>query len=278
MLVYFLSMNKNPPIIYCVNISEIITLFKIILYLIWSYFFLKYNMDALILAAGTGSRMGGIDSPKCLLNIGDTSIINYQINCFKKLGIEKIFVLTGYNSEQIKNHVNKDIILIPTSNYLTTNNLYSIWDARSFLQNDFICVYGDLFFHKQILSNCINNKNDVCLVIEKNIRSETMRVKIENDHIVEVNKTIPLKSSHGNFIGMSKFKKDVIPFFFNEVSKLIKIGNYDAYYTKAIESMIKNKQKIDYVETNNLPWLDIDEKHEYEEAKKIYQNMNMRYF
>ena len=69
MLVYFLSMNKNPPIIYCVNISEIITLFKIILYLIWSYFFLKYNMDALILAAGTGSRMGGIDSPKCLLNI-----------------------------------------------------------------------------------------------------------------------------------------------------------------------------------------------------------------
>jgi L-glutamine-phosphate cytidylyltransferase len=235
-------------------------------------------MDALILAAGTGSRMGGIDSPKCLLNIGNTSIINYQINCFKKLGFEKIFVLTGYNSKQIKSHVDKDVILIPTSNYLTTNNLYSIWDARNFLQNDFICVYGDLFFHKQILSNCINNKNDICLVIEKNIRSETMRVKIENDHIVEVNKTIPLELSHGNFIGMSKFKKHIIPNFFNEISKLIKIGNHDAYYTKAIESMIKNKQKIDYVETNNLPWLDIDEKHEYEEAKKIYQNMNMRYF
>ena len=47
---------------------------------------------------------------------------------------------------------------------------------------------------------------------------------------------------------------------------------------KLTTQLIKNKQKIDYVETNNLPWLDIDEKHEYEEAKKIYKNMNMRYF
>ena len=32
-------------------------------------------MDALILAAGRGTRMGGIDTPKCLLDIGGLSII-----------------------------------------------------------------------------------------------------------------------------------------------------------------------------------------------------------
>ena len=231
-------------------------------------------MDALILAAGTGTRMGKIEKPKCLLDIGGTSIINYQINCFKELGIQKIFVLTGYNSDQIKNHLGKKVNFIQTSNYLTTNNLYSFWDAKNFLQDDFICVYGDLFFHNQILCNCIDNKNEICLVIEKNIRNETMRVKIKNNYVVEVNKTIPIELANGNFIGMAKFKKQIIPTLFNEISKLIKVGNHDAYYTKALESMIKNGQKIGYVETNNLPWLDIDEKHELVQAKKIYQNMN----
>ena len=54
---------------------------------------------------------------------------------------------------------------------------------------------------------------------------------------------------------------------------MINDGNYNSYYTDAIESMIKNGFKINYVETNNLSWLDIDEKHEFEEAKKIYQKI-----
>ncbi len=229
-------------------------------------------MDEFDLAAGTGSRMEGTDKPKCLLDLGGISIINYQIKCFKELGIKKIFVLTGYNSDEIKNHLNEEVTFIETSNYLTTNNLYSIWDAKNFLQDDFVCVYGDLFFHKEILSNCINDKNDICLIIEKNIRNETMRVKIKNNFIIEVNKIIPIEFSHGNFIGMCKFTKKIIPEFFNQISKLIQLGNHDAYYTEAIENLIKNKKQINYLETNNLPWKDIDEKFEYEEAKQIYQN------
>ena len=54
---------------------------------------------------------------------------------------------------------------------------------------------------------------------------------------------------------------------------MINDGNYNSYYTDAIESMIKNGSKINYVETNNLSWLDVDEKYEFEEAKKIYQKI-----
>ena len=41
-------------------------------------------MQGLILAAGIGSRMGNIDTPKCLLEIDEIPIIRYQINFFKK--------------------------------------------------------------------------------------------------------------------------------------------------------------------------------------------------
>ena len=231
-------------------------------------------MDALILAAGRGTRMGQIDIPKCLLDIGGTSIINNQIKNFKNAGINRIFIVTGYNSELIHSHLNGDFIFLHNSDYANTNNLHSVWAAKDSLDDDFICVYGYLLFHKEILENCIQNDNDICLVIEKNVRSETMKVKIENNLIVEVNKSISQDLADGNFIGMAKFKKSMIPVLFGEISLLVDNGNLKSYYTSAIESLIKKDEKINFVETNNFPWMDIDEEQELAEAKKIYQNMN----
>ena len=231
-------------------------------------------MDALILAAGRGTRMGQIDIPKCLLDIGGTSRINNQIKNFKNAGINRIFIVTGYNSELIHSHLNGDFIFLHNSDYANTNNLHSVWAAKDSLDDDFICVYGDLLFHKEILENCIQNDNDICLVIEKNVRSETMKVKIENNLIVEVNKSISQDLADGNFIGMAKFKKSMIPVLFGEISLLVDNGNLKSYYTSAIESLIKKDKKINFVETNNFPWMDIDEEQELAEAKKIYQNMS----
>jgi L-glutamine-phosphate cytidylyltransferase len=230
-------------------------------------------MDALILAAGRGTRMGNIEKPKCLLDIGGTTMIEYQIKCFKNIGINQIFIVTGYNSEMIEEYLTEDVTYIKNSEYASTNNLYSIWVANKIINDDFICVYGDLFFDQQILQNCINDDSEICMVLEKKIRNETMKARLNGEYIVEVNKKISENLASGNFIGMAKFKKQIIPLFFDEISKLVNQGNYDSYYTDAIESMIKTGSKINYVTTNNLSWLDMDEKFEFEEAKKIYQKI-----
>jgi choline kinase len=231
-------------------------------------------MDVVILAAGRGTRMGDLETPKCLIDLGGTKIIDHQINCFREIGVENIFVVTGHNSEMISNHLDNKVTLIENPEYSNTNNLYSLWVAKKILKNDFICVYSDLFFHKKILQNCVNSKDEVCLVIEKNIRDETMRVKIEGDYVIEINKIIPMNSASGNFIGLAKFKKESIDSLFSEISKLISQHSLNAYYTSAIESMIKKGKKIGFVETDNLPWMDIDEKHEIQEARKIYEKIN----
>ena len=230
-------------------------------------------MDALILAAGRGTRMGGIDRPKCLLDLGGISILKYQIECLKNAGINKIFIVTGYNSEQIHSHLNDDFNYLHNVEFATTNNLYSVWTARNSLDDDFICIYGDLLFDKKILDNCIQDTHDICLVVEKNTRRETMKVKIKNDTIVELNKNISENNADGNFIGMAKFRRPIISLFFTKISRLVENNNFDSYYTAAIELMIKDNKKINYVETNNLPWMDIDEQDEFQVAKKLFYKM-----
>ena len=230
-------------------------------------------MDVLILAAGRGTRMGEIEKPKCLLEFDGTSIIKYQIKCFKNLGINRIFVVTGFHSDLLHSHLHDEVIFLHNDDFATTNNISSLWTARNSLDDDFICIYGDLLFHKKILENLLNDENDICMVIEKNIRSETMKVKLDSDLVIEVNKKISEKNSNGNFIGMTKFSKNIIPSLFKEISELIKNKNINFYYTSAIESMINNGQKVHYVATNNLQWMDIDEPNEFDDAKKIFKQM-----
>ena len=229
-------------------------------------------MDALILAAGRGTRMKGIDIPKCLLKINGISLIDYQINCFKQLGINRIFVVTGFNSELIHSHLNNQVVFVHNDDFATSNNITSVWSARDFITDDFICVYGDLLFHKKILENLIQDNHDICMTVEKNVRPETMKVKFENEQIVQVNKKIPESEAEGNFIGLAKFSKHIIPNFFNAISDSIETDS-NSYYTSAIELLIHNGQSVNYIPTNNLQWLDIDEPNEFDDAKILFKQL-----
>ena len=81
------------------------------------------------------------------------------------------------------------------------------------------------------------------------------------------------EDADGNFIGMAKFRRPIISLFFTKISRLVENNNFDSYYTAAIELMIKDNKKINYVKTNNLPWMDIDEQDEFEVAKKLFYKM-----
>lgn len=228
-------------------------------------------MQGVILAAGKGSRMGDIDTPKCLLEINEIPIIKHQINSFKKNGIDDILVVTGYKSEMIHNLLNNEVKYVQNSRFNEMNNIYSVWLAIQKLQDDFVCVYGDLMFDEKILEKCLEIKNEIGLMVEPNTRDETMKVKIENKKIVAVNKQIEHNVANGNFIGMAKFSKKIIKIFFDEIDELI-TKNVDGYYTLGIEGLIKKNIQVGYQFTNGLSWMDMDEMDEFEEAKKIFVN------
>ena len=228
-------------------------------------------MQGLILAAGKGTRMGNIEVPKCLLEINGVPIIKHQINSFKKNGINDIVVVTGYKSEMIHDLLNDQVRYVHNSKFNEMNNIYSVWLAIQKLRGDFICVYGDLMFDEEILKKCLEIKSEIGLMVETNTRDETMKVKIENEKIVAVNKKIGYKTADGNFVGMAKFSKNVLKILFNEIDYLI-TENIDGYYTLGIENLIKKNVEVGYQVTNGLSWMDIDEEMEFEESQKIFHD------
>lgn len=230
-------------------------------------------MQGVILAAGRGTRMGNTEIPKCLLKIGNITLIDHQLSCLKKLGINDVLVVTGFHHDMIRDHLGSGVEYIFNENFENTNNLYSLSKAKEFVHDDFICLHADLLFHQNILKKCFEYDAQICLAVERNLREETMRVQIHNEKILKINKTIPLNVSNGNFIGMVKFQQEINNSLFENISALIQQKNFDAYFVLAIEKMIQKGMTVEFIETENLPWIDIDEKNEFESAKKIFTSL-----
>ena len=71
---------------------------------------------------------------------------------------------------------------------------------------------------------------------------------------------------------MAKFDKNIIPKLFNGISNCLEIDK-NSYYTSAIELLINNGQSVNYISTNNLQWMDIDEPNEFDDAKILFKQL-----
>ncbi len=107
-------------------------------------------MRAIILGAGSGSRMGQHtrDIPKVLLDINGKSILERQISLLRKHKVNEIFVVTGYKKEK---YVLKDIEYFFNPKYSETEQLTSMMTARRKIAGDVLIIFGDIIFDSDIL-------------------------------------------------------------------------------------------------------------------------------
>ena len=61
-------------------------------------------MDALIMAAGRGSRLGAHtdDRPKSLVDLGGTTPLEWQLDVLAARGIERAIIVTGYRRADVE--------------------------------------------------------------------------------------------------------------------------------------------------------------------------------
>lgn len=115
-------------------------------------------MKAIILAAGTGSRFGQYlkGSPKCLLRIGDSTLLEYQIALFTKLGITDIAVVKGYAADRINV---PGVRYYFNRHYHETNMVYSLFSAEPEINGNLIISYADILFDRNVLATLLETSS-----------------------------------------------------------------------------------------------------------------------
>lgn len=110
---------------------------------------MSYKADnAIIMAAGTSSRFAPLsyEMPKALIPVRGEVLIERQIKQLREAGIEKIVIIVGYKKEQFSYlHEKFGVVLVENREYLTRNNHSSIYAARDYLRNSYICSADNYF-------------------------------------------------------------------------------------------------------------------------------------
>ena len=108
---------------------------------------------ALILAAGKGTRIRSLtkNKPKCLLRFKGKTIIEILIEKLRFEGINRITVVTGYQSKKIKRKLRNSVKYINYPNYNQTNNLHTLLYAKKELNEPLLCIFSDLLLSQKII-------------------------------------------------------------------------------------------------------------------------------
>jgi histidinol-phosphate/aromatic aminotransferase/cobyric acid decarboxylase-like protein/choline kinase len=120
-------------------------------------------MQAIILAAGMGSRLGKYtrNNTKCMLPINGKTLAERALDALNEAGICKCIFVVGYKKENViaflgNRYKNVEIIYVSNNIYDKTNNIYSLYLAKDYLlQDDTLLLESDLIFENRLISDML---------------------------------------------------------------------------------------------------------------------------
>ena len=132
-------------------------------------------MKAIILSAGQGSRLGHLttDRPKCLIEFGGKTLLDWQLDTLAANGIEEAVVVTGFRDDQIEAALARRsggpiVRTIYNPFYKVADNLGSLYVAREALAGDCLVWNGDTLVSKALMARVLgNDRQGICVTVDR---------------------------------------------------------------------------------------------------------------
>jgi|SaaInlLV_10m_DNA_2_1039722.scaffolds.fasta_scaffold04417_4 histidinol-phosphate/aromatic aminotransferase/cobyric acid decarboxylase-like protein/choline kinase len=243
-------------------------------------------MQALILAAGTGSRLGKYtqENTKCMLEVNGETLIKQALEKLNNVGITKLVLVVGYKKDNLIAHVGNQykhikIEYVENPIYDKTNNIYSLFLAKDKLaEDDTILLESDLLFEESILSKLLNDKRKSLAVVDK-YKSWMDGTSVELDNEDNILNFFSKKSfrfqdvdTYYKTVNIYKFSKEFsnkiyIPF----LEAYSKAMGDNEYYESVLRVLtILDGHELCALKLNDEKWYEIDDVQDKHNAEIIF--------
>lgn len=189
-------------------------------------------------------------------------------------------MVTGYKHEMIEEKLKSQRLAVTIYNpfYSFTNVLASFWLGMQFISDDFLYLHGDTIFDIPILTKLLNSAGDIVLPVDiGKCDGESMKVQVDSTgHLIRINKTMDVSKALGEFIGIAKVKKSVLPDLRKSVESHLGNCDFGAFFEEALQDLL-DQQSIAPINVEFCPldvsghyWAEIDYLKDYHAALKNF--------
>jgi len=235
---------------------------------------------AIILAAGTASRLRPLTlhTPKCLLKVGERTLLQRSMDALIQNGIRQFVIVTGYLHEQIETFVQKtyadsiNVCFIHNKDYETTNNIFSLWLARPEAEGkEVLLLDSDLLYDAKIVERVLADKHDnVLTLIRHELGEEEMKVVMnEEGAITEISKTCDPALAAGESLGIERMGKAYTTALYKELDVMMNQEHLEnTFYELAFLRLIAKGSTFTVLDVTDLFSCELDTVEDFENAKE----------
>ena len=240
-------------------------------------------VDALMMAAGRGSRLGPLTDghPKGLMDLGGISPIELQVDLLADRGIDRLIVVTGYGRDLVEQAVRTRapsamrVTFVWNPFWSVTNVLGSAWMASQELDGGFVYLHADTVFDPSILDDCLATSWSGALPIDlRPCEPEQMKATVEGDRVVLLSKELTPEVTAGEFIGIGVFQARAVAFLQAGMALELAAGGVGSYFEAAINRAVAGDDlDIEAIPTLGRSWTEIDFPEDLEVARRLLPSL-----
>lgn len=248
-------------------------------------------MQALILAAGMGKRLGKYtsDNTKCMLNINGKTLIEWAIEALLDAGINKLILVIGYKGNNVEKYLlhecknpkikNMELVFVNNPIYDKTNNIYSLFLAIDELaKEDTILLESDLIYDPKLIKRIVKDpsKNLVSVAKYQQWMDGTVVKLGENNSVLEFiekkNFNYNEIDSYYKTVNVYKFSKEFlnkefIPF----LNAYIQSYGENEYYELVLKIIAHiSRSSLKALDVSDLSWYEIDDSQDLDIASCMF--------
>lgn len=243
-------------------------------------------MQALILAAGMGKRLGEYtrNNTKCMVEVNGTRLIDRMIRQLVPLGLDRLVMVVGYHGRELMEYLGNEryglrIEYVENPVYDRTNNIYSLALAKEWLRaDDTILLESDLIFDDTMLSLLLDNPQpNLALVAKYESWMDGTMVRIDEDlNIVNFVPKAAFRyeetADYYKTVNIYKFSREFlndkyIPFLDAYMKAL---GNNEYYENVLRIITFLGGGDLKALPVGNVKWYEIDDKQDLDIAEAIF--------
>ena len=237
--------------------------------------------NAIILSAGQGKRLLPLTEarPKCMLRVAGKTILEWQVQALLSAQIDKLFIITGFNSEMVEEHIQdrfgadeNRINIVYNPFYSISDNLASCWMARHAMDGDFILLNGDTLFEPSLLDTVLRSTPaPVTLTVDYKDRydNDDMRVELQDTMVKNVGKTLPDEHTMAESIGLLYFRGEGPALFRTQLDRQMKQGDGLRLWFLSVVDTLAKQSLVKACSINGHRWCEIDFKRDLDNAEQI---------
>ncbi|MBI4053509.1 MAG: phosphocholine cytidylyltransferase family protein [Candidatus Diapherotrites archaeon] len=257
-------------------------------------------VKAIILAAGMGTRLSKYtkDLPKGMLDFMGKPLVKWQVDVYKKMGVDDVIVIRGFAADKInfsgvRYYENKD--------FANTNMVETLFCAEKELEGEVLVSYADVLFEPKVLKKVLDSNADIGVTVDLawkdywtarlgSFELDTESLGFDDSGAITGLGTDspPIEEIDGRYVGLLKFSKKGV----EQARKVYHAGRkgflgkpwgpsgkvfQKAYMTDLLNKCIEAGNRVEAIRIER-GWLEFDTNGDYEKMMQLEKAGGLKRF